>query len=138
MQHIILKFILLISSFLSVNATLSIPLSSIINNDTQQIEYVEYKQATHSLNLEKILDGKLLHKKSTYKACKSYICKNYPLDSFNLYKDSLSLIVTLSTQQQYQKQKIILLNIATRQLHQPSHLTFYQAESKSSAYKNFC
>ena len=138
MQHIILKFILLISSFLSVNATLSIPLSSIINNDTQQIEYVEYKQATHSLHLEKILDGKLLHKNSTYKVCKSYICKNYPLDSFNLYKDSLSLIVTLSTQQQYRIQETILLNIATKQLHQPRHQTFYQAESKSSAYRNFC
>ena len=138
MQHIILKFILLISSFLSVNATLSIPLSSIINNDTQQIEYVEYKQATHSLNLEKMPDGKLLHKKSTYKTCKSYICKNYPLDSFNLYKDSLSLIVTLNTQQQYRIQETILLNIATRQLHQPLHQTFYQAESKSSAYRDFC
>ncbi|NQZ82788.1 MAG: hypothetical protein HRT52_17400 [Colwellia sp.] len=138
MQHIILKFVLFISSVLSVNATLSLPLSSIINSDTQQVEYVEYKQATLSLKLKKTPNQILLHKRSTSKACKSYLCKNRFLDSFNLYEDSLSLIVTLNTQQQYKKQKTILLNIPTRQLHQPHHQTFYQAESKSSTYKNFC
>jgi hypothetical protein len=138
LQHIILKFVLFISSVLSVNAALSLPLSSIINSDTQQVEYVEYKQATLSLNLEKKNNQRLFHKIITYKACKSYLCQNHFLDSFNLYEDSLSLIVTLNTQQQYKKQKTILLNIPTRQLHQPHHQTFYQAESKSSTYKNVC
>ncbi len=138
MQHIILKFVLFISSVLSVNAALSLPLSSIINSDTQQVEYVEYKQATLSLNLEKKPNQRLFHKIITYKACKSYLCQNRLLDSFNLYEDSLSLIVTLNTQQQYKKQKTILLSIPTRQLHQSHHQTFYQAESKSSTYKNVC
>ena len=138
MQHIILKFVLFISSVLSVNATLSLPLSSIINSDTQQVEYVKYKQATLSLNLEKTTNQTLLHKICTYKTCKSYLCKNRFLDSFNSYEDSLSLIVTLNTQQQYKKQKTILLNIPTKQLHQPHHQTFYEAESKNATYKNFC
>jgi hypothetical protein len=130
LQHIILKFVLFISSVLSVNATLSLPLSSIINSDTQQVEYVEHKQATLSLNLEKTPDQTLPHKIITYKADKSHLCKNHFLDSFNLYKDSSSLLVTLNTQQQYKKQKTILLNIPTRQLHQSHHQTFYQAKSK--------
>ena len=138
MQHIILKFFLFIGSVLSVNATLSLPLLSIINSDTQQVEYVEYKQATLSLKLEKTPNQILFHKISTYKSCKSYLCKNRFLDSFNLYEDSLSLMVTLNTQQQYKKQKTIILNIPTRQLHQTHQQTFYQAESKSSAHKNFC
>jgi hypothetical protein len=138
LQHIILKFVLFIGSVLSVNATLSLPLSSIINSDTQQVEYVEYKQATISLKLEKTPNQILLHKISTSKACKSYLCKNRFLDSFNLYEDSLSLIVTLNTQQQYKKQKTILLNISTWQLYQAHHQIFSQAESKSSTYKNFC
>jgi hypothetical protein len=60
LQHIILKFVLFISSVLTVNATLSL----IINSDTQQVEYVKYKQVTLSLNLEKTSNQTLSHNKN--------------------------------------------------------------------------
>lgn len=138
LQHYILNLILFISSVLFTSASLSTPLASVINSDTQQVEYVENKQTTISLKLEEILLKVSPNKSDTYSVYQSYIYKSHFLDTFHLYKDSMSLIVTLNTQHQYRRQKTILLKIAPKQLHQQYLQIFSRTESKRSAYKNFC
>lgn len=134
MNHIILKFILLFSSLISINAALAIPLSSIINSDIQQIEYVEHQQLIPSLKLIKTTPQHFLDLLNSQKVSKVSFFENNLQSNFGLYGESLSLFETISIQQQYQAQTTTFLNIIVR--HDLSlRQNLFQAKSPEPAIK---
>jgi hypothetical protein len=131
LHHIILKYIILLSSILSVNAALAIPLSSIINNDIQQVEYVEHKQSTISLEVKQVLNEKT---ENSLNSCESYFDLLGLIRTFDLFETSLSVVETLNTQQQYQIQKSTFLTIFV-QLHRKVQQNLYPTDNKISVFK---
>ncbi len=115
MQNIFLKFILLISSIISVNAALAIPLSLVISSDTQQVEYTENRSETlllaiHECTKKKLADVVALDKNSEKTLHKASFIR-FVDDSFNLYKESSKLINTLEIRQQHIIQKEVFQNV---------------------------
>lgn len=130
MQNIILNFILFISSVLSVNNVISIPLSSTLSNDTQQVEYVEYSAEDPFLILQKTTKAHIFQALSTLNFNETYLYSDLFHDAFDLHHDSLLLVDTLISRQKYkiQKQTIQKILVTT---HQHFIETLYQVESEN-------
>jgi hypothetical protein len=128
LQNIILNFILFISSVLSVNAVTSVPLSSVISNDTQQVEYIDYCIAPPVLILQKTTEVHLYDVLSSLSLNGTYL--DIFNDTFDLHQDSLILVDTLISKQKYKIQKQTFQKSITT-IHLQFIKTLYQVESEN-------
>ena len=92
-----MNFILFISSVLSVNTVTSVPLSSVISNDTQQVEYIDYCIEAPILILQKTTEVHLYDVLSSLSLNGTYL--DIFNDTFDLHQDSLILVDTLISKQ---------------------------------------
>jgi len=133
LQNIILKFILFISSVLSVNAALAIPLSSVISTDTQQIEYTQQRSAVSLLNLQKISTKAQTNAFISDNSGETYLYTAIFSDffdiSFNLYKESLLVINTRILNQNFKVQKEVIQNVAVN-IHLRLNKILFQTENQ--------
>jgi len=128
LQNIILNFILFISSVLSVNTVTSVPLSSVISNDTQQVEYIDYCIEAPILILQKTTEVHLYDVLSSLSLNGTYL--DIFNDTFDLHQDSLILVDTLISKQKYKIQKqTFQKSITTIRLQFIK--TLYQVESEN-------
>ena len=130
MQNIILNFILFISSVLSVNGAISVPLSSVISNDTQQVEYIEYCAEDPSLILQKTSEVQFCEALSSLNINRTYLYSDFFHDAFDLHHDSLILVDTLISRQKYKIQKQTFQKF-TVTIHLQFIKTLYQVESEN-------
>lgn len=128
MQNIILNFILFISSVLSVNTVTSVPLSSVISNDTQQVEYIDYCIEAPILILQKTTEVHLYDVLSSLSLNGTYL--DIFNDTFDLHQDSLILVDTLISKQKYKIQKQTFQKSITT-IHLQFIKTLYQVESEN-------
>jgi len=128
LQNIILNFILFISSVLSVNAVTSVPLSSVISNDTQQVEYIDYCIEAPVLILQKTTEAHFYDVLSSLSINETYL--DIFNDTFDLHQDSLILVDTLISKQKYKIQKQTFQKSITI-IHLQFIKTLYQVESEN-------
>jgi len=132
MQNIFLKLILLLSSVISVNSALAIPLSSVISNDTQQVEYTENRSelsllAIYKCSKKQFVDFVVSDKNSEVLLHTVPFTRFFD-DLFNLYKESSMLINTLEIRQKHIIQKEIYQNVFVL-LHLRFVSVLYQVEN---------
>ena len=127
MQNIILNFILFISSVLSINAVISVPLSSVINHDTQQVEYIDYCIEAPLLTLQKTTEVRLNNVFTSLSINRTYLDLFY--DTFDLHQDSHILVDTLISKLKYIIQKHTFRKSITT-IHLKFIKTLYQVESE--------
>jgi len=132
MQNIFLKLILVLSSVISVNSALAIPLSSVISNDTQQVEYTENRSelsllAIYKCSKKQFADHVVSDQNSEALLLTAPFNRFFD-DFFNLYKESSTLINTLEIRQKYIIQKEIFQNVFVS-LHLRFVSVLYQVES---------
>ena len=130
MQNIILNFILFISSVLSVNAVISVPLLSVINTDTQQVEYIENNAKNPSLILQKISEVQFREALSSLNINRTYLYSDWFNDAFDLHQYSLILVDTLISRQKYKIQQQTFQKF-TVTIHLQFIKTLYQVESEN-------
>jgi len=132
LQNVILKFILLISSVLSINAALAIPLSSVISTDTQQVEYTQKRSEISLPNLQKICKKPLTNVFISDNTNETYLYTatftHFFESSFNLYKESLLVVNELTIKQRFQVQKKIIQKVSVN-IHLRLNKTLFQTES---------
>lgn len=130
MQNIILNFILFISSLVSVNAVISVPLSSVISNDTQQVEYIEYCAEAPLLILQKTREVQLYKALNALSMSGTYLYSDLFHDAFDLHHDSLILVDTQISRQKYKIQKQTFQKSVVT-IHLQFIKTLYQVESEN-------
>jgi hypothetical protein len=130
LQNIILNFILFISSVLSVNAVISVPLSSLITNDTQQVEYIEYCAEDPLLILQQTTHVQLYEAFNALVISGTYLYSDLFHDAFDLHHDSLLLVDTLTSRQKYKTQKQTFQKSVVT-IHLQFIKTLYQVESET-------
>jgi hypothetical protein len=130
LQNFIIKFIVFIYSILSVNAVITIPLSSVISTETQQVEYIEYLAENPLFIIQKTPEGCLSESLSTLNISRTYLYTDLFNNAFDLHHDSLILVDTLRSRQKYKIQKKTFQNTAFT-MHKQFIKTFYQVESES-------
>ena len=128
MQNIILNFILFISSLVSVNAVISVPLSSVISNDTQ--EYIEYCAEAPLLILQKTREVQLYKALNALSMSGTYLYSDLFHDAFDLHHDSLILVDTQISRQKYKIQKQTFQKSVVT-IHLQFIKTLYQIESEN-------
>ena len=136
LQQFIVKLILMLSAVLSANSALAVSLSSVINNDTQQVEHGKHYQDNTSFYLvkrRKESPSTQIRKKSIYKEALYLLCLTQ-LDFF--YENSLEKLLSTTTQQHYIIQKIAFISIGSEKRYLLS-LPVNQIADKPSPYKRF-
>jgi len=130
LQNIILNFFLLISSILSVNTVISVPLSFVISNDTQQVEYIEYCAEDPLLILQQATEVQLYEALNPLNLSGTYLYSDFFHDAFDLHHDSLILADTLISRQKYKIQQQTIQKSAVT-IHLQFIKTLYQLESEN-------
>jgi len=130
LQNIILNIILFISSLLSVNAVISVPLVSVINTDTKQVEYIENNAKPPSLILQKTSEVQLCESLSSLNINRRYLYADWFNNAFDLHQYSLILVETLISRQKYIIQKQTFQNTVVA-FHQQFIKTLFLVESEN-------
>jgi hypothetical protein len=121
---------LFISSILSVNAIISVPLSSVVSTDTQQVEYIDYRVEDPLLILQKIPEVKLHEALSSLNISRTYLYSELFQGIFDLHQYSLLLVDTLISMQKYKIQKQTFQKSVVI-VHLKFNKTLYQLESEN-------
>ncbi|MFT5297235.1 MAG: hypothetical protein ACI9YH_003266 [Colwellia sp.] len=125
-----MNFILFISSLLSVNAVISVPLSSVISNDTQQVEYIEYCAEDPLLILQKTPEVQLYEVLNPLNLSGANLYSDLFHDAFDLHQHSLIFVDTLISMQKYKIQLQTFQHSAVI-VYLKFNKTLYQLESEN-------
>lgn len=106
------------------------PLSSVISNDTQQVEYIEYCAEAPLLILQKATEVQLCEALNPLSISGKYLYSDFFHDAFDLHHDSLILVDTLISKQKYKNQKQTIQK-STLTIHLQFIKTLYQVESEN-------